>query len=307
MNIGDINSRVWDRLGENASDPGRYTAAIILELMKECVEMWSISVGGLVATETITLVDNQLEYTLTADPVRIISIERDDSDFDKALTPISEHELYETQGRGTERRWRDVRSDRPTFYTWHNPQEVWIWPPKATAGSSTLTLTYEEFVDGDLIHTMLITPVIVAAGTGYSAADVLTVVGGTGTAATVTVNTVGGSGEVTGVTIATNGRYTTSPGTGTLTTTVAPAGGSGCTLSFTEADLDIPSVPAEYHRYIADYIHGRCLMLGTADSDRIDRARALITRWFEALNTARKRQHEMLSRVAQISNGAILV
>jgi hypothetical protein len=301
LNVDDINQRVWDRLGEDASNPGRYTEAIIRELLGECVEMWSIAVGGRVGTETITLLDDTLEYALTSEPVRILSVERDGSDFDKALTPITEHELYETQGRGTERRWRDVRSDRPNFYCWHNPQAIWIWPPMSDAGSETLTMTYQEFVQ-DSLNSGLETPVLVSGGTGYTATDVLTVVGGVGTAATVVVTAVTG-GVVSSFAMATNGSYTTNPGTGTLATTGGT--GTGATFTFTVLN-DVPAVPAEYHRNIVDYIHGRCLMLGTSDADRIERARTLVTRWFQALNTARKRQYETIGRVHQISNTGIL-
>lgn len=74
---------------------------------------------------------------------------------------------------------------------------------------------------------------IAAAGTGYSVNDVLTVSGGTYTAqATFNVDTVGGSGEVTAVTLIAEGEYTVQP-SNPVATTVAPAGGSGCTLNLT--------------------------------------------------------------------------
>jgi len=82
---------------------------------------------------------------------------------------------------------------------------------------------------GGSTKNMVATISITAAGSGYHAADVLTIYnaqGGNG--ATVTVDTVDGSGAVTGVTLTTKGsNYTT----GTKTTTVAPAGGTGCTIN----------------------------------------------------------------------------
>jgi hypothetical protein len=63
--------------------------------------------------------------------------------------------------------------------------------------------------------------------------DVLTVSGGTNNnAATFTVTSVGGSGEVTGIELTTHGDYTVTPAN-PASTTVAPAGGSGCTLTVT--------------------------------------------------------------------------
>jgi len=71
------------------------------------------------------------------------------------------------------------------------------------------------------------TAVIAAAGTGYTANDVLTIAGGTG--GTVRVLTVGGSGEVTSIVIA-------NPGTGySAATGAATTGGTGsaCTITTT--------------------------------------------------------------------------
>jgi hypothetical protein len=78
---------------------------------------------------------------------------------------------------------------------------------------------------------------VAAGGTGYAVNDVLTVVGGTGTAATINVDSVTG-GVVDGVSIITPGRYTVFP-TSPVSTTVAPAGGSGCTLTLTSVGWTI--------------------------------------------------------------------
>lgn len=73
---------------------------------------------------------------------------------------------------------------------------------------------------------------IAAAGTGYAEDDVLTEDGdGVGPArATFNVDTVGGSGEVLTITRITGGLYTTESAS-PADTTVAPAGGTGCTLT----------------------------------------------------------------------------
>lgn len=71
-----------------------------------------------------------------------------------------------------------------------------------------------------------------AGGSGYAVEDVLTVVGGTGTAATFRVAQVS-SGAVTDVELLDPGLYSTLPAATGAATTVAPAGGSGCTLDLT--------------------------------------------------------------------------
>lgn len=94
---------------------------------------------------------------------------------------------------------------------------------------------YQDMSDQilDLVTGQSLTAVINAAGTGYSVGDVLTVSGGTSTqAASFEVTTVGGSGEVTAIRQHHGGSYTVNPGTGAATT-VAPSGGSGCTLDTT--------------------------------------------------------------------------
>jgi hypothetical protein len=87
----------------------------------------------------------------------------------------------------------------------------------------------EQIKDGNVVTGVT----LVAAGLGYHTNDVLTVVGGTGTAATATVATVAAvTGAVTAVSLTTAGSYIVFP-TNPVTTTVAPGGGSGCTLTLT--------------------------------------------------------------------------
>lgn len=80
---------------------------------------------------------------------------------------------------------------------------------------------------------------VAAAGTGYNVADVLTLttVGAVGitTSAQFTVATLtGGPGSgVATVTLLTAGKYEETPGTSGVATTVAPSGGTGCTLNVT--------------------------------------------------------------------------
>jgi hypothetical protein len=77
---------------------------------------------------------------------------------------------------------------------------------------------------------------VAAEGSGYAINDVLTVVGGTGTAATFTVTRIGAGGEVEAASFTTGGDYSVIP-TNPVATTVAPAGGSGCTLNLTYTSL----------------------------------------------------------------------
>jgi hypothetical protein len=80
------------------------------------------------------------------------------------------------------------------------------------------------------------TVAISAAGTGYTAGDVLTIAGGTIqnsenlVPATVTVDTVGGAGEITGVSVAFPSGYTAAPST---PNTVTGGTGTGAQLNLT--------------------------------------------------------------------------
>lgn len=75
--------------------------------------------------------------------------------------------------------------------------------------------------------------------TGYAPLDVLTIVGGVGTAITIQVDTVDGGGKITDFTVLNAGSYTVLPGTTGVTTTVAPAGGTGATF---EINYQIQSI-----------------------------------------------------------------
>jgi hypothetical protein len=97
--------------------------------------------------------------------------------------------------------WQMVRCDRPVI----------LWPLKTSVGNSGV-----------------VTAKLVAAGSGYVAADVLTIAGGTGTSATITVDAVDGSGAITGYTVTNRGSYSVLP-------TYAPAtvtGGTGTSATF---------------------------------------------------------------------------
>ena len=75
---------------------------------------------------------------------------------------------------------------------------------------------------------------IAAAGSGYSANDIITLVGGTyNTVAKIEVLTVGGSGEVLTASIDTAGDYQVIPSDPVGQASVAPAGGSGATFNLT--------------------------------------------------------------------------
>lgn len=149
MNIGDINSRVWDRLGEDSADPQRFTAAMILTLMKEAVEQWSVVIGNDTSTQALTLVNDQLEYSLSTDYARIIEVSSTDDDF--KLECIHWHRLYKTEGMGRNRRWRNVKGVRPTHFVPFSYDKIWLWPTLSDASAaSTITVTFQRPVTDDL-------------------------------------------------------------------------------------------------------------------------------------------------------------
>jgi hypothetical protein len=105
-----------------------------------------------------------------------------------------------------------------------------------TGSGCTLTVTWKAKYGWVLEREtqQAVSAVVAAGGTGYSVNDKLTLVGGTfGTAAIFNVDTLSGSAVAT-VSLDTAGDYRTIPGN-PVSTTVAPAGGSGCTLTVTWA------------------------------------------------------------------------
>ena len=154
MTLADIQTRVWERLGEDtatttaAESNKRYPATLVLSFLKEAVYQWSIAVGRDVGSTQLTLVADQLEYTLTTQPVRIISVMDDTNSI--PLKPVHWKTLYDTEGFGRNRAWRDVQSNRPTCYTLFSFDKIWIWPTLASVTSETVTVRYLQETTDDL-------------------------------------------------------------------------------------------------------------------------------------------------------------
>jgi len=50
----------------------------------------------------------------------------------------------------------------------------------------------------------------------------------------------------------------------------------------------VPSVPAEYHHLLVDYVVGRCLMIG-ATGPNLERGVNLVKRWIDSFDKQRDR------------------
>ena len=148
MTLSDIRTRVYDRLGEDSSDPQRYPASLVLTFLKEAINQWSVAVGRDATSTQITVLDSTLEYTFTNQPVRIISV-MDDA-IDKPLYPVHWKTLYDTEGFTRNRAWRDVQADRPTHYTLFGYDKIWLWPTMASAGGYTVTVNFLQETTDDL-------------------------------------------------------------------------------------------------------------------------------------------------------------
>ena len=86
---------------------------------------------------------------------------------------------------------------------------------------------------------------IAASGTGYGVGNMLTLAGGDEKGTCTVSSIVSGTGAVTGVVVTTNGTgYAIA---NAVTTTVSPAGGSGCTIDITA--VDGTGSRKEYYRY----------------------------------------------------------
>ncbi len=99
-----------------------------------------------------------------------------------------------------------------------------------------------------------LTLTIAAGGTGYAVGDVLTIVQTNSAGGTASVATVSAGGVVTAVTFLTGGTgyYVAN----TLATTVAPAGGSSCTLNITAVNYIGATAKADKYVYYIAYTKG---------------------------------------------------
>lgn len=105
--------------------------------------------------------------------------------------------------------------NRAIRWVWGTDDPLFAWPVAVTS-SNNITVSKAATQAA-----------IVAAGTGYSAGDTLTVVGGTGTAATIKVLTVS-TGAITNMYVLTGGIYSVFP---TSPVSVTGGGGTGATFN----------------------------------------------------------------------------
>jgi hypothetical protein len=104
----------------------------------------------------------------------------------------------------------------------------------------------------NLKNTLTLT--IAAGGTGYAVGDVLTIVQTGSAGGTASVATISAGGVVTSVTFLTagTGYYVAN----TLATTVAPAGGSSCTLNITAVNYIGATAKAKQYVFYIAYTKG---------------------------------------------------
>ena len=151
MNFGEIKDRVWDRLDEDSATPLRYSQELILFYLRQATEQWAITSGGIRKTQTISLVANQLAYTIDKEYTRVISVI--DATTSIPLVGVSYRELYDSQGSGAGLRWRLQRSVRPTHYVLFTVNQIWLWPPLSSVTSETVTVTYDSLEDNEWLAT----------------------------------------------------------------------------------------------------------------------------------------------------------
>ena len=153
MNLSEIRQRVWRRLGEDASDPLRYTAEIVDEVINDGVQLFLARMGSKIATTTLTQRAGQLWYNLPSDCIRVQSVRRVTTD--DALLPIDWRDLDDAvtmrkdspyqRFDGLRRRWTDVTDAFASSYLIFGMNEIALWPLLST-GTDTYTVTYTEDV-----------------------------------------------------------------------------------------------------------------------------------------------------------------
>ena len=153
MNLGDIRTRVWERLGEDASNPLRYSQAMVDGFVNDAIQLMAMATGHNVATVTINQRDETLSYKLPADHIRTLGVTWGAEK--RPLEPVtwSDMDQFSYAARlehiNLRNRWLRTTGARSTHYIPFSHDEVWLWPINPDGGelsrSSSHTIMDETF------------------------------------------------------------------------------------------------------------------------------------------------------------------
>lgn len=139
MTLGELKARVWDRLDEDSTSPGRFTSAIVREYLNDAVQDMLVRAGALIGTTTITAVANQYSYELPHDCVQVVSVDRNNvTDIQQKVWPRAIDDIDEAVPN-----WRTFTSDRFEWYFIFGLNQIFLLPAMAASGT-VYDITYRK-------------------------------------------------------------------------------------------------------------------------------------------------------------------
>lgn len=135
MNLASLRSRVYDRLGEDSSDPQRWPAPVVTEYLNDGIQLLSSRARLQVSTHTITARPEILYYPLPEDCIAVLAVYDDEledaldligwRDLDRSITDAYFMPESATRMR---QRWVRALSTRATHAFVFGLREIALWP-----------------------------------------------------------------------------------------------------------------------------------------------------------------------------------
>tara|TARA_Y100000310_G_scaffold314420_1_gene363742 strand:+ start:297 stop:968 length:672 start_codon:yes stop_codon:yes gene_type:complete len=134
VNLGEIRTRVFDRLDEDSASPLRWTANDVDGLINDGHQLMVARTGVLVNTTPVIARADAFSYELPRDCIRVLRVFRD-SPLEK-VWPVSHRELEQLRPG-----WRGETSTRFEWYMVFGLDEIILGPAFTTSGEA-YTVTY---------------------------------------------------------------------------------------------------------------------------------------------------------------------
>lgn len=261
MNLGDLKSRVWERLGEDSTQAKRYNATILRQFLNDGVQLMNARAGVNVATYSLVQRSNRLFYELPSDCVRVLSVRHDETGYLldpthwRQLDAAADQNRRQVEVVDIRRRWVLTEGIRSTHWFPFGVKHIALWP--LVQGDD-----YAFFFDSEY---GVIVDMVPSSGT-------------------ITFDSeYGPIGDMTST-----DTYTFDSEYGAITDIEAEIGEYTVTylqdLGMTNmiGDTTEPTLPEEYHDSLVDYAVARCLMIN-ARGDKLKTALAYYGKFNDAV------------------------
>ena len=144
MVIGDIRTRIWERLEEDATTPLRYPSATVTEYVQDGIRFYVARTGCQVATTTITQTASTLLYDLPCDCIQVERVLWDNSGVSYSLEPTHPRHLDNQWYL-----WQRQTDTRARAYFLLGLRKIALWPI-STAGGESYVVHYQQDEPDDL-------------------------------------------------------------------------------------------------------------------------------------------------------------